>query len=303
MDRRQRWFADGAAALRRTTTAIGMDEILPTDGDFYACPCCLTAYGPDALEARYLTDEHVPPDNAGGKKLILTCADCNHRAGSWLDAHADRRTAVQNLVAGRGADRELRAEIGVDGIVLRGNISGIGDALLLSVVAKANRLDDVDRATRTLDGWTAHGAVDGPLGFRVAENISVRRARLSWVRAAYLVAFAALGYRYAFQAQFAQLRAQLADPDAEILPPLGMIDAEAPADRRQLLLVREPAELRSLAVVMGQHTIYLPALEQPRPFQETAAALGTLAAAPGPRPQLRGAEVPWPTEARYDLDR
>jgi hypothetical protein len=103
--------------------------------------------------------------------------------------------------------------------------------------------------------------------------------------------------------QLAQLRAQLANPDTEILPPLGMIDEHAPADRRQLLLVREPAELRSLAVAIGQHTIFLPAFEDPRPFEATAAALGARAAAPGPRPRLLGAEVPWPTEPRYALDR
>lgn len=143
------------------------------------------------------------------------------------------------------------------------------------------------------------GRARGPFGFRVAEKVSVHNARLSRVRAAYLAAFAAFGYRSAFMAQFAQL----ADPGAEILPPLGMIDTQAPADRRQLLMVREPAELHSLAVSIGQHTIYLPAPDQPRPFEDTAAALGALAAAPGPRPQLLGAAVPRPTEAQYVLDR
>jgi hypothetical protein len=303
MDRRQRRFADGAAALRRTATAIGMGQVLPPDGDFYACPCCLTAYGPEALSARVLTDEHVPPDNAGGKKLVLTCARCNHEAGSRLDAHADRRTAAHDLVAGRGAGRALRAEIAIDGIVLYGNITAVGDALLLSVVPKANNPNDLDTAERILDGWTGQGAVDGRFGFRLDERVSVPNARLSWVRAAYLAAFAAFGYRYAFLAQLAELRAQLANPDVELLPPLTMVNDDAPPDLRQLLLVREPVELRSLAVTIGRHTVFLPTLDQPRSFGATAAALGALAAAPGRRPRLLGKEVPWPTEPRYDLDR
>jgi hypothetical protein len=296
MDRRQRWFAEGAAALRRTVT-------LPRDGDFYACPCCLLAYDRGALDTRFLTDEHVPPEAVGGKILVLTCAPCNHQAGSQLDAHADRRQAVQDLISGRSDARKLRTEIAVDGIVLRGNITGVGDALLLSVVGEANNPKDLVETERILDGWSATEGVEGRFGFRVVESVSVPNARLSWVRAAYLAAFAALGYRYAFLAQLAQLRAQLVNPEMPLLPSLTMIDDRAPPGGRQLLLVREPAELRSLAVTMGRHMVFLPAPDEPQPFAATAAALGAHAEAPRPRLRLLGKEVPWPVEPQYALDR
>jgi hypothetical protein len=217
-ERQERWFAEGAGALRRTLAAIGMAEVLPADEDFYGCPCCLTAYGRDALHARFLTDEHVPPRAAGGKPLVLTCGPGNHTAGTRLDAHADLREAVQDLIAGQGDGRTLRAEIAISDIVLRSNVSGVGDALLLSVVPKANNPKDLVETEQILGDWTAAGVVESRFGFRVAENVSVANARLSWVRAAYLAAFAALGYRYRFLSQLEALRTQLANPKPEHLP-------------------------------------------------------------------------------------
>lgn len=83
-----------------------------------------------------------------------------------------------------------------------------------------------------------------------------------------------------------QLPAQRSAASCEVM------DRGASADRRQLLLILEPADLRSLAVTIGQHTVFLPALDQPRPFEATAVALDALASAPGPRPGLLGTEVP-----------
>ena len=73
MERRERWFSDGASALRRTLTAMGMEDSLPSGGQFYPCPLCLMAYGRDAFEGGVFSDEHVPPRTAGGRALVLTC--------------------------------------------------------------------------------------------------------------------------------------------------------------------------------------------------------------------------------------
>jgi hypothetical protein len=302
VDRRERWFVEGAAALRQTLTAIGLADALSPTGEFYACPCCLTAYGRDALDARFLTVEHVPPRWAGGRELVLTCRDCNSTAGSAFDAHAERREAIHNLLAGRGPDRAVRAEFKVGDVITRGNIHYVGNAFLMVGVPRANNPKDIAETTRALDALATKGA-GGQIEFRLTEGVSVTRARLSWVRAAYLAAFAARGWRYAFLEHLNLLRAQLADPAASLLPPLAMIDQAAPRERRRLLVVREPEELRSLAVVLGSHTVFLPGLEDPQPFEVISAALARLSAMPTPRPQLVGKEIPWPTKPLYALDR
>ena len=59
MERRERWFSDGASALRRTLTAMGMEDSLPSGGQFYACPLCLMAYGRDAFEGGVFSEDYV----------------------------------------------------------------------------------------------------------------------------------------------------------------------------------------------------------------------------------------------------
>ena len=82
-----------------------------------------------------------------------------------------------------------------------------------------------------------------------------------------------------------------------------MVDPDAPQDRRQLLVVQEPDELRSLAVRLGRHTVFLPGPERPQPFETLSAALARFSELPTPRPQLVGKQIPWPTKPLYALDR
>jgi hypothetical protein len=295
------WFVEGAAALGRTLTAMGLADASLPIGEVSACPCCLMAYGPDALDAGVFTAEHVPPKAVGGRRLVLTCQDCNHSAGSAFDVHAERREAMHDLLTGRAPGRPVRAELAVGDATIRGNLHRAGDGFLMVEVPKANDPKIVEEAIRALERNAADGT-GGRFGLRLTERMLPVRAQLSWVRAAYLAAFAALGWRYVFLRYLEPLRAQLADPTAELLPPLAMVDLAAPRDRRQLLLVREPHELRSLAVVLGHHTVYLPGLEDPQPFGDLSAALARLTTQKPPRPQLVGKQIPWPTEPRYDLD-
>jgi hypothetical protein len=296
-----RWFVEGAAALGRTLVAMGLSDTPQAIGQFYACPCCLMAYGPNALDAGLFTAEHVPPQAVGGRKLVLTCQPCNHLAGSAFDVHAERREAVHDLLTGRGPGRPVRAEFAVGDTTIRGNLHRAGDSFLMVGVPEANNPKNVAEATQTLDRWAVEGS-GGRLGFRLTETLLPVRAPLSWVRAGYLAAFAALGWRYAFLKHLNPLRAQLADPTANLLPPLAMVDLGAPRDRRELLVVREPNELRSLAVVLGRYTVFLPGLEDPQPFEAISAALAQFAELPTPRPRYVGKSIPWPTKPRYDLD-
>jgi hypothetical protein len=304
MNQQDRWFVEGAAALGRTLTTMGLlDHPLPI-GQFYACPCCLTAYGRDALDRDVFTVDHVPPKAVGGRKLVLTCRACNSLAGSAFDAHAARREAQFDLFTGRGPGRAVRVDVAVGDTIIGGDIHRAGDSFIMvwAPTPKANSPMDVEEATRTMDGWAA-AATGGRIRFRFSETLLPARAQLSWVRAGYLAAFAALGWRYAFLRLLNPLRAQLADPSADLLPPLAMVDPQAPRDCRQLIVVKQPDELRSLAVRMGRHTVFLPGLEQLQSFETLSAALARFSQLPAPRPQLVGKQIPWPAKPRYTLDR
>jgi HNH endonuclease len=298
--RRERWFADGAAALRRTLSASGMEDLLP-DGEFYACPLCLMTYGREAFEHGVFSDEHVPPHSTGGRALVLTCTRCNNTAGTAMDADASAREAVHDFIAGRSPGRALRAEYKIGEVTVQGTMTSENGAVIMNVVPKANNPKDVEAMTETLTTWAGAGA-GGSIGFRFRERLSPTAASLSWVRAGYLTAFAALGWRYAFLECLNPLRAQLAAPEEDILPPLSFFDPAAASGRRQLLIVEEPAEMRSLAVVLGRHTVFLPWVAEPKSMDEIAAGLAWYSALPASRRRCTRKQIPWPAEPQYILD-
>jgi hypothetical protein len=277
-----------------------MGNSLP-DGEFYACPLCLMTYGREAFEHGVFSDEHVPPQRTGGRVLVLTCTRCNSSAGASMDADAVAREAVHDFMAGRSLSRALRAEYKVGEVTVQGNVTSENGAVIMNVVPKANNLKDITAVTETLTSWADAGA-GGSIGLRFREHLSPTAASLSWVRAGYLAAFAALGWRYVFLERLNPLRAQLAAPDQSILPPLSFFDPTAPSGRRQLLIVEEPDEMRSLAVGFGRHTVFLPWVAEPRSVDEIADGLARYSALPASRRQCTRKQLPWPNEPQYALD-
>ena len=68
-----------------------------------------------------------------------------------------------------------------------------------------------------------------------------------------------LGFRYALDDVPIVIRRQLSDPDTELVTLPVVIDPHSEVDSPRLLIVREPSDLRSLAVSMGGYQAFLPA--------------------------------------------
>jgi hypothetical protein len=73
-------------------------------------------------------------------------------------------------------------------------------------------------------------------------------ADVGWLREAYLVAFAAFGYRHILDPALESVRRQLARPREELISAFKIEDPTRPADVRLLMLVSEADWLRSVAV-------------------------------------------------------
>src|SRR5437762_3478480 len=98
-DRKLSWFDQGAAALRACFDSRGRSADLPA-GACYYCPCCLALHDRDSVVDGLLTAEDVPPKSVGGRKILLTCEDCNGSAGRDLDHHASKRQMVEDFLRG-----------------------------------------------------------------------------------------------------------------------------------------------------------------------------------------------------------
>jgi len=201
----------------------------------------------------------------------------------------------------RSLRRALRAAFDVGGVTVYGNVNSENDAFMMNVVQKANNTTDVTAITETLKNWSAAGT-GGRIGFKFREHVSPELARLSAVCAGYLAAFAALGWRYAFLECLQPLREQLAEPGQAILPSLVFRDPTAEHGRRRLLVTEEPAEMRTLAVMLGRYAVFLPRWDEPKSVEEISAGLAWYDALPASRKRCTRTEIPWPAYPQYKLD-
>ncbi|MEQ1758515.1 MAG: hypothetical protein ABL986_09370 [Vicinamibacterales bacterium] len=125
-----------------------------------------------------------------------------------------------------------------------------------------------------------------------------RRADVSWLKSAYMVAFAAWGYMYAFAPGLRIVLRQLERYDEAIIPHFKLRNVAASRKSRELLYVRRPRELEGVAVWMGQHIVLLPPDGRDMTFYDRIAPILNRAENIG----LQGDQYYWPTEPKHTLD-
>ena len=302
MDKRLRWFDEGAAALRRAFERAGKVEELPLRGECYACPCCLGLYRRDAVASRDLTIEDVPPKALGGRPMLLTCKACNNEAGTKLDAHAAMQAVGDSLARGIDIGRSIKATSFADGVPLRGEARMSNGSLLFTGIPEQNAPAALAQFEAALAAYGSSNPGKG-LSITVHTGFEDARARLSLIRAAYLAAFAGLGWTYVLQDTLRPVRQQLRAPEDQILKPYLFRDPSTPSSQRSMLVVTDPPELASVAVTLGEFALFLPGVWQGGTWEEIGLAFAGRAESDGRLEiSLHGKTVPWPTSPTYFLD-
>ncbi|MEV0453717.1 HNH endonuclease [Catellatospora methionotrophica] len=302
MDWRHEWFSEGARALRATLRARDREQLLPSSEDYYLCPCCLKRLClVEAIESGALTREHAPPQALGGRDMALTCKWCNNEAGARYDAEAKKQEDLRLFLAGESAD-PMRVAYTVGGVTNRGNMHISGNGVLLLGVPKVNNPTDVERFAQVMDSVVDSGEARFRLDWRPTIRISPNHARVSWLRTGYLVAFAALGWSYILRSTFDPLRAQFEDPLNITVPPLSLYEPTADPLRREVIIIEEPSEQRSVVIRIGRQLIFLPPIDGQRSLVELADALGSHHTSRRVQYSFSGKRLPWPHRPQYLLD-
>ncbi|MFD5519096.1 HNH endonuclease [Streptomyces sp. NPDC127066] len=303
MDKRERWFNEGAPLFQKAMQQLGIAHRLPTGDLYYACPCCLFVFPYESLAEQNLTIEHVPPEALGGKGMLLTCKRCNNDAGRDFDSHAQKRAEFQSMMAGKGTSRPMRAVFEASGIKVNGEAQSTGNGWFLQGVAKQNHPEKLDAHEQALRAATERGEAPG-FTFTLKDRFSSQRADVSWVRSAYLAAFSALGWRYILQPALNPIRQQIKPGSSANLPSIIGFNPDHDIDSRQILIVEEPVNLNSVAVVIGQYTIFLPDPWGSLTVEQLAESIGELRDGAGKvQCTLNGKIVPWPNGPMYLLDK
>ena len=248
----RRWFDHGYTSFSRTFPEIAK-TINPHP--FYVCPQCLRPFDEGAISTGLLTREDVPPKSLGGRKIILTCGDCNWPAGHDMDVHARREADIFEFFGGRlsGAQATIRTKSGRLPIHLSSTnkqVTMLGVAEATSPADNNGIKADLNQATLP-NGWQ-------DLNIKIQfKPFSAVRAEASWVRTAYLVFFAALGYRFVIRPELDEVRKRIYEPGAKAMSSFRIVRRE-PVDVPMLTVIRSPETFRSFAMVYGQQVVFLP---------------------------------------------
>jgi len=180
----------------------------------YICPLCLRGYTKLALDQNFhnpLTLEDVPPKSLGGKPLLLTCKECNSKAGYMLDSvlmhHIQSQGFFQlspgSKVVGKVSVNKLGA---VNSIIKMG-----GNRELYFQVDGENYM--VQKHILELNTSESGGNID--FTFQIPSRT------LAWVailRIGYLLSFNYLGNLMLLSPNIEKIVRQVNHPDQRILP-------------------------------------------------------------------------------------
>jgi hypothetical protein len=242
---KEHWFDVGVAAFERVFPEARA-KTFPELEDPYICPLCSRPFVRSALLDGTLTFEDAPPRSYGGKPIALTCKRCNNSLGSSLDGPLSMLDSAEMSPC----------RLGIGGVEVNAYQQIRDGGRSFAIPQNQN---DPNNTARFFEGLDATPDNSGSLQLTYKHDPDERRrADIAWLKAAYLVTFARWGYSYAFFPALQIVRAQLAHPGDEIIRQFKLEKRSSPRDTRFLIMVREPPELRGVAVGMGQHTVLLP---------------------------------------------
>jgi len=207
----------------------------------YRCPLCCRWY----TEVDQLTLEHVPPARLGGRELVLTCRDCNSTAGAKVDHEMLALEQALDFTRDPFA-RPARGRLHVGEHTLRVDVEATGDDVQLTVAPKANHPDSARNLEEEFERRKKEGRWEGStLTFELDQGFRYQPALVGWLRAAYLVPFAAMRYRYVLHPNLLPVRRQLAEPTVSHLGIFSGTAEEGPrvaVERKRTLALTDQAQ-------------------------------------------------------------
>lgn len=226
-------------------TAIGkVDEL----NEFYYCPICGIPFIRESLNQNVpnpLTLEDVPPQRLGGRKIILTCKNCNNSlGGTKLDSKLIWDMRIRPFLE-RKRDSHIDVYYNLnDRATIKGRLKLI-----------ENRKFQIDfgslihsKLRAELDFLTTNWS-QSKINFRI-QTPNPYLVNLALLRISYLIMISHFGFGYFFNPTSRIIREQLQKPDIKLIPDFGIPRIDTfPCAQRGIFINTKPDNLKSFMVV------------------------------------------------------
>lgn len=287
----------GYRSMARSWFDLGVRAVAALRPDLpagYVCPLC-TGLHPEA-EIDQLTLEHVPPGSMDGREMVLTCRGCNVDEGSKSDMHARYREDHFDF-AQHTMTQRAPAKMTIGRTTLNAEMISSAEGIAIFGIPEQNHPETPARVGSALEQQGATAAFQLSL---TRSRFEGRSANISMLRAAYLAAFALFGYTYAMDPRLDAVREQIRHPAQWALGTASIVEPHANRAARRIVVVLEPAELQSVAVTMGRHTIFLPSIWSTSNIYDVLSARARSESRL--TDDIRGKVGPWPRRPMHVLD-
>lgn len=265
----------------------------------YVCPICTKALGWKALTCDRLTKEDVPPTAVGGRVICLTCKKCNNTAGTELEKHLadhDLLEAFGRAIRGDGEVEPVTTTVELAGVEQRGEIViEPGERVTFEGISDINPPGTAEEVRDRLNNLSKSGEWEGEK-IRLTPHVGYDPwlLHVALLKAAFLAAFARLGYRYALHPMLEVVREQIQNPEKQLLPPFwGQFDDDNSG--LELWHVVEPES--ALYVRIDRDIVFLP-----DPSSDSDSYERVLEDREAMWAQGKGRQLAWPTTMHMELD-
>jgi hypothetical protein len=132
-----------------------------------------------------------------------------------------------------------------------------------------------------------------------SDRHSAQRALAGWLRTAYLVAFAAFGYRYVFGPGLDVIREQIQRCDERLIPAFHVLVPKVAQSARHLVIGNLQDGIRPIIVQIGWHAVFLPDVTDTTFYERFDAYRRNHPE----RCDWTGIDLEWPAHPVYAVDR
>jgi len=237
----------------------------PDFAEGYICPLCLQIFTRDSLNAsltNHLSIEHNPPRSLGGKSEILTCKECNSKAGHQLDNHLLNQLLALDFMEGN-PHSAIRARLNSDVYQVTSNLTITSDGTYhINIDSKnshpahvknflQNRSYSFIVTDHFLNNEKQQLGTNWNLKFSLFPHIlpNERFSAISLLKIAYLITFQVFGYIFIINPHLCKVREQIRNPEKDILPKVFWLKYDFPDEALGINIINRPAELVCILVV------------------------------------------------------